>query len=296
MLSAQEKVRQLTGKEPSKELNPDECVAVGAAIQGGKLAGDVAAGGILLLDVTPLTLSIETMGGVATPLIRRNTTIPTKASQVFSTAEDNQTSVDVHIVQGEREFAKDNKTLGRFRLEGILPAKRGIPQIEVTFDIDTNGIVNVSAKDLGTGREQHITITSGSNMSKADIEKAIRESEEYASVDKERKEAVDNFNTAQGVASSIEQNLRDLAGKISSDDKEKLEKMIREIKDITNNQDINMVTQDIGNDLKSKAEVLTEEAQKVFSAIYQNASANPSSQTSYTTNEDDVVDGEFKEM
>ena len=188
MICAQEEVKRLTGKEPSKSLNPDECVALGAAIQGGKLSGDSAAGDILLLDVTPLTLSIETFGGVATPLIKRNTTIPTKASQVFSTAADNQTAVDINVVQGEREFARDNKSLGRFRLDGILPAKRGIPQIEVTFDIDANGIVNVSAKDLGTGKEQHITITSGSNMSKDDIDRAVREAESFAAADKEKKE------------------------------------------------------------------------------------------------------------
>ena len=172
--AVQDKVKQLTGKEPSKSLNPDECVALGASVQGGKLAGDAGAGDIILFDVTPLSLSIETMGGIATRLIERNTTIPTSKSQVFSTAADNQTAVDIHVVQGERQFAKDNKTLGQFRLDGIAPAPRGIPQIEVTFNIDANGIVNVSAKDLGTGREQHITITSGSNMSDADIEKAVK--------------------------------------------------------------------------------------------------------------------------
>ena len=199
MLSAQEKVKQLTGKEPSKSLNPDECVAIGAAIQGGKLAGDAGAGDILLLDVTPLSLSIETMGGVATKLIERNTTIPTKKSQVFSTAADNQTAVDIHVVQGEREFARDNKTLGQFRLDGILPARRGVPQIEVTFDIDANGIVNVSAKDLGTGKEQHITITSGSNMSKDDIDKAVKEAAAYEAEDKKKKEAIDTRNEADSM-------------------------------------------------------------------------------------------------
>ena len=194
MISVQEKVKVVIGKDPSKELNPDECVAIGAAIQGGKIAGEAGTGEILLLDVTPLTLSIETMGGVSTPLIKRNTTIPTTASQVFSTAADNQTAVDIHVVQGEREFVKDNKTLGRFRLDGILPARRGVPQIEVTFDIDANGIVNVSAKDKGTGREQRITITSGSNMSQADIERAIKEAQAFAAADKAQKEAIDNFN------------------------------------------------------------------------------------------------------
>ncbi|MDE6912263.1 MAG: Hsp70 family protein, partial [Lachnospiraceae bacterium] len=187
--AVQDKVRQLTGKEPSKSLNPDECVAIGASIQGGKLAGDAGAGEILLLDVTPLSLSIETMGGVATKLIERNTTIPTKKSQIFSTAADNQTAVDINVVQGERQFARDNKSLGQFRLDGIPPARRGVPQIEVTFDIDANGIVNVSAKDLGTGKEQHITITAGSNMSDEDIEKAVKEAAEYEAQDKKRKEA-----------------------------------------------------------------------------------------------------------
>ena len=202
MIAAQDKVKQLTGKEPSKSLNPDECVAIGAAIQGGKLAGDAGAGDILLLDVTPLSLSIETMGGVATRLIERNTTIPTKKSQIFSTAADNQTAVDIHVVQGERQFARDNKTLGQFRLDGIPPARRGIPQIEVTFDIDANGIVNVSAKDLGTGKEQHITITSSTNMSKEDIDKAVREAEQFAAEDAKRKEEVDVRNQGDQVRRS----------------------------------------------------------------------------------------------
>ena len=214
MLSAQEKVKQLTGKEPSKSLNPDECVAIGAAIQGGKLAGDAGAGDILLLDVTPLSLSIETMGGVATKLIERNTTIPTKKSQVFSTAADNQTAVDIHVVQGEREFARDNKTLGQFRLDGILPARRGVPQIEVTFDIDANGIVNVSAKDLGTGKEQHITITSGSNMSKDDIDKAVKEAAAYEAEDKKKKEAIDTRNEADSMVFQTEKAMEEVGDKI----------------------------------------------------------------------------------
>ncbi len=197
--AVQEKVKQLTGKDPSKSLNPDECVALGAAIQGGKLAGDSGAGDILLLDVTPLSLSIETMGGVATRLIERNTTIPTKKSQIFSTAADNQTAVDINVVQGERQFAKDNKSLGQFRLDGIPPARRGVPQIEVTFDIDANGIVNVSAKDLGTGKEQHITITAGSNMSDDEIDKAVKEAAEFEAQDKKRKEAIDARNEADSL-------------------------------------------------------------------------------------------------
>ena len=207
MLAAQEKVKQMTGKEPNKSLNPDECVAIGAAIQGGKLAGDAGAGDILLLDVTPLSLSIETMGGVATRLIERNTTIPTKKSQIFSTAADNQTAVDIHVVQGEREFARDNKSLGQFRLDGIPPARRGVPQIEVTFDIDANGIVNVSAKDLGTGKEQHITITSGSNMSEADIDKAVREAAEFEAQDKKKKEGIDARNEADSMVFQTEKAL-----------------------------------------------------------------------------------------
>lgn len=303
MISAQEEVKKITGKEPSKELNPDECVAVGAAIQGGKLAGEVGSGDILLLDVTPLTLSIETMGGVSTPIIKRNTTIPTRASQVFSTAEDNQTAVDVHVIQGEREFAKDNKTLGRFRLDGILPAKRGIPQIEVTFDIDANGIVNVSARDKGTGKEQHITITSGSNMSKDEIDRAVRDAENYANADKEKKEAVENFNSAQSVAISIEQNLKDLDGKISPDDKNRLETMIQEIKSITDHQNVAEVTKEIGDELKQKTEALTNEAQNVFAKVY-NPNSGYQTNTEYqetqnndqTQNDDDVIDGEFKEV
>lgn len=302
MISAQEEVKKITGKEPSKELNPDECVAVGAAIQGGKLAGEVGSGDILLLDVTPLTLSIETMGGVSTPIIKRNTTIPTRASQVFSTAEDNQTAVDVHVIQGEREFAKDNKTLGRFRLDGILPAKRGIPQIEVTFDIDANGIVNVSARDKGTGKEQHITITSGSNMSKDEIDRAVRDAENYANADKEKKEAVENFNSAQSVAISIEQNLKDLDEKISPDDKNRLETMIQEIKSITDHQNVAEVTKEIGDELKQKTEALTNEAQNVFAKVY-NPNSGYQTNTEYQetqnndqTQNDDVIDGEFKEV
>lgn len=300
MPSIQEMVKRLVGKDASKELNPDECVSIGAAIQGGKLAGESGTGDILLLDVTPLTLSIETVGGVSTPLIKRNTTIPTNVSQVFSTAADNQTAVDIHIVQGEREFAKDNKTLGRFLLDGILPAKRGIPQIEVTFDIDANGIVNVSAKDLGSGKEQHITITSGSNMSQADIEKAVRDAENFAAADKEKKEAIENFNMAQGVAASIEQNLRDLDGKISDSGRAKLEGMIREIRSVTDNQDISTVTPEVGRELKAKADALTEEAQNVFASVYQNNYANSSTSNDESENsktpEDDVIDGEFKEV
>ena len=234
MIAAQDKVKQLTGHEPSKSLNPDECVAIGAAIQGGKLAGDAGAGDILLLDVTPLSLSIETMGGVATRLIERNTTIPTKKSQIFSTAADNQTAVDIHVVQGERQFARDNKTLGQFRLDGIPPARRGVPQIEVTFDIDANGIVNVSAKDLGTGKEQHITITSGSNMSDSDIEKAVKEAAEYEAQDKKRKEAIDARNEADSMVFQTEKALEEVGDKISANDKAAVEADLSSLKEAIN--------------------------------------------------------------
>ena len=221
--AVQDKVKQLTGKEPFKGINPDECVAIGASIQGGKLAGDTGAGDILLLDVTPLSLSIETMGGVATKLIERNTTIPTKKSQIFSTAEDNQTAVDIHVVQGERQFARDNKTLGQFRLDGIPPARRGVPQIEVTFDIDANGIVNVSAKDLGTGKEQHITITAGSNMSDEDIDKAVKEAAEYEAQDKKRKEGIDARNDADNMVFQTEKALEEAGDKIDASEKATVE-------------------------------------------------------------------------
>ena len=218
--------KQLTGKEPSKSLNPDECVALGASVQGGKLAGDAGAGDILLLDVTPLSLSIETMGGIATRLIERNTTIPTKKSQIFSTAADNQTAVDINVVQGERQFAKDNKTLGNFRLDGILPARRGVPQIEVTFDIDANGIVNVSAKDLGTGKEQHITITAGSNMSDSEIDKAVKEAAEFEAQDKKRKEAIDARNDADSMVFQTEKAIEEVGDKLDANDKTAVDKKV----------------------------------------------------------------------
>ena len=230
--AVQDKVKQLTGKEPFKGINPDECVAIGASIQGGKLAGDAGAGDILLLDVTPLSLSIETMGGVATKLIERNTTIPTKKSQIFSTAEDNQTAVDIHVVQGERQFARDNKTLGQFRLDGIPPARRGVPQIEVTFDIDANGIVNVSAKDLGTGKEQHITITAGSNMSDEDIDKAVKEAAEYEAQDKKRKEGIDARNDADNMVFQTEKAMEEAGDKIDASEKATVEADIAKLKEV----------------------------------------------------------------
>ena len=304
MISAQEKVKQLTGKEPSKSLNPDECVAIGAAIQGGKLAGDAGAGDILLLDVTPLSLSIETMGGVATRLIERNTTIPTKKSQIFSTAADNQTAVDIHVVQGERQFARDNKTLGQFRLDGIPPARRGVPQIEVTFDIDANGIVNVSAKDLGTGKEQHITITSGSNMSDADIEKAVKEAAEYEAQDKKRKEAIDARNDADSMVFQTEKALEEVGDKIDAGDKAEVEADLNALTEALNRAPIEEMTDAQVEDIKAGKEKLMNSAQKLFAKVYEQAQqagqAGPGpdmgGQTGSTGSNDDVVDADFKEV
>ncbi len=268
--AVQEKVKQLTGHEPSKALNPDECVALGAAVQGGKLAGDAGAGDILLLDVTPLTLSIETMGGIATHLIDRNTTIPTKKSQIFSTAADNQTAVDINVVQGERQFARDNKSLGQFRLDGIPPARRGVPQIEVTFDIDANGIVNVSAKDLGTGKEQHITITAGSNMSDDEINKAVREAAEYEAQDKKRKEGVDARNEADAAVFQIEQALKDAGDKLTADEKAQVQADVDALKEtIAKSQNDDLSDMQI-DELKSRREKLMNSAQTLFAKMYSN--------------------------
>jgi molecular chaperone DnaK len=301
MISAQEKVKQITGKEPSKSLNPDECVAIGAAIQGGKLAGDAGAGDILLLDVTPLSLSIETMGGIATRLIERNTTIPTKKSQIFSTAADNQTAVDIHVVQGERQFARDNKTLGQFRLDGIPPARRGIPQIEVTFDIDANGIVNVSAKDLGTGKEQHITITSGSNMSDADIDKAVKEAAEYEAQDKKRKEAIDARNDADSMVFQTEKALEEVGDKIDANDKAEVEADLNALKEAINRAPVDQMTDAQVEDIKSGKEKLMNSAQKLFAKVYeqaQQAGAGPDmgGAAGGSRPDDDVVDADFKEV
>ena len=304
MISAQEKVKQITGKEPSKSLNPDECVAIGAAIQGGKLAGDAGAGDILLLDVTPLSLSIETMGGVATRLIERNTTIPTKKSQIFSTAADNQTAVDIHVVQGERQFARDNKTLGQFRLDGIPPARRGIPQIEVTFDIDANGIVNVSAKDLGTGKEQHITITSGSNMSDADIDKAVKEAAEYEAQDKKRKEAIDARNDADSMVFQTEKALEEVGDKIDGNDKAEVEADLNALKEAINRAPVDQMTDAQVEDIKSGKEKLMNSAQKLFAKVYEQAQqagaagAGPDmgGAAGGSRPDDDVVDADFKEV
>ncbi len=308
--AVQEKVRQLTGHEPNKSLNPDECVAIGASIQGGKLAGDAGAGDILLLDVTPLSLSIETMGGVATRLIERNTTIPTKKSQVFSTAADNQSAVDIHVLQGERQFAKDNKTLGQFRLDGIAPAPRGIPQIEVTFDIDANGIVNVSAKDLGTGKEQHITITAGSNMSDADIDKAVKEAAEYEAQDKKRKEAIDARNDADSMVFQTEKALKDVGDKVSESEKASVQTEIDAVKAILERtKDQEMSDSDVA-DLKAAQEKMMTSAQGVFTKMYESmqgaqgaqgaaGAAGPdmgAAQADNSAPEDDVIDGDFREV
>ncbi|MDR0964064.1 MAG: molecular chaperone DnaK [Clostridium sp.] len=302
--AVQDKVRQLTGKEPSKSLNPDECVAIGASIQGGKLAGDTGAGEILLLDVTPLSLSIETMGGVATRLIERNTTIPAKKSQIFSTAADNQTAVDINVVQGERQFARDNKSLGQFRLDGIPPAPRGVPQIEVTFDIDANGIVNVSAKDLGTGKEQHITITAGSNMSDSDIEKAIKEAAEYEAQDKKRKEAVEARNEADSFVFQTEKALNEVGDKIPDGDKTQVQADLEEVKAIlerTKDQELSDSDLDA---LKAAKEKLTVSAQSLFTKMYENmqgaaqGQAGPDMDGAQASEapDDDVIDADYREV
>ncbi len=309
--AVQDKVKQLTGHEPSKTLNPDECVAVGASIQGGKLAGDAGAGDILLLDVTPLSLSIETMGGVATRLIERNTTIPTKKSQIFSTAADNQSAVDINVVQGERQFAKDNKSLGQFRLDGIPPARRGVPQIEVTFDIDANGIVNVSAKDLGTGREQHITITAGSNLSDNDIDKAVKEAAEFEAQDKKRKEAVETRNDADAIVFQTEKALSEVGDKIAAGDKETVEADLKHLKELVEKSNPEVMSDGEVADIKAAKEKLMNSAQALFAKVYeqtqgaqgaqgaQDAGAGPmpnASEPNGNPTDDNVVDGDYREI
>ena len=305
----QEKVKQITGKEPNKALNPDECIAVGASIQGGKLAGDAGAGDILLLDVTPLSLSIETMGGIATKLIERNTTIPTKKSQIFSTAADNQTAVDINVLQGERQFAKDNKSLGQFRLDGIPPARRGVPQIEVTFDIDANGIVNVSAKDLGTGKEQHITITSGSNMSDDDIEKAVKEAAEFEAQDKKRKEGIEARNEADSMVFQTQKALDEVGDKVSASEKEAVEADLNALKAVVDRTTPENMTDADVDEIKSAKEKLMNSAQALFAKLYEQnqgaagaAGAGPDMGGAQTasdagyTQDDNVVDGDYREV
>ena len=308
--AVQEKVKQLTGHEPNKSLNPDECVALGASVQGGKLAGDAGAGDILLLDVTPLSLSIETMGGVATRLIERNTTIPTKKSQIFSTAADNQSAVDINVVQGERQFARDNKSLGQFRLDGIAPAPRGIPQIEVTFDIDANGIVNVSAKDLGTGKEQHITITAGSNMSDDEIDKAVKEAAEYEAQDKARKEAIDARNEADSFVFQTEKALNEVGDKLSDSEKSPVEADLADLKSYLQSTKDQELTADQVSEINAKKEKLQTSAQALFTKMYEQAQQAAGAQGAagaqagpdmgqaqqQAAPEDDVVDGDFREV
>ena len=307
--AVQDKVKQLTGHEPSKTLNPDECVAIGASIQGGKLAGDAGAGDILLLDVTPLSLSIETMGGVATRLIERNTTIPTRKSQVFSTATDNQEAVDINVVQGERQFAKDNKSLGQFRLDGIPPARRGVPQIEVTFDIDANGIVNVSAKDLGTGREQHITITAGSNLSDADIDKAVKEAAEYEAQDKKRKEAIDARNDADSMVFQTEKALSEVGDKLSDSDKSEVQANLTHLKELIEKTNPEVMSEGEVEDIRAAKEKLMTSAQALFQKMYEQTQGAAGAQgagpdmggagfngAQGAGPADDVVDGDYREV
>ena len=305
--AVQEKVKMLTGHEPNKSLNPDECVALGASIQGGKLAGDAGAGEILLLDVTPLSLSIETMGGIATRLIERNTTIPTKKSQVFSTAADNQTAVDINVVQGERQFAKDNKSLGQFRLDGIPPAMRGVPQIEVTFDIDANGIVNVSAKDLGTGKEQHITITAGSSMSDDEIDRAVKEAAEYEAQDKARKEAIDARNEADSFVFQTEKALKEAGDKIDANEKANVEADLNALKDMLERTKDQEMTADQVAEMKAAQEKLMTGAQSLFAKMYEQAQAATGQEGPDMSNmggayqstdaaDDDIIDGDFREV
>ncbi|MBR0381882.1 MAG: molecular chaperone DnaK [Eubacterium sp.] len=302
--AVQDKVKQLTGKDPFKGINPDECVAIGASIQGGKLGNDPGAGDILLLDVTPLSLSIETLGGVATKLIERNTTIPTKKSQIFSTAENNQSAVDIHVVQGERQFARDNKTLGQFRLDGIPPAMRGVPQIEVTFDIDANGIVNVSAKDLGTGKEQHITITAGSNMSDEEIDKAVKEAAEYEAQDKKRKENIDARNDADNMVFQTEKALEEVGDQIPDSDKTSVQADITALKEILDRTTVDNMTDEDAAQINEAKEKLMKDSQALFGKMYEQAQAAQQAaggqagagDPNASYNSDDVVDADYKEV
>ena len=288
--AVQEAVKGITGKEGFKGINPDECVAVGAAIQGGVLGGDVK--GVVLLDVTPLSLGLETMGGVFTRLIDRNTTIPTKKSQVFSTAADNQTSVEIHVLQGEREMAAYNKTLGKFQLDGIAPAPRGVPQIEVSFDIDANGIVNVSAKDLGTGKEQHITITASSNLSKDDIDKAVKEAEQYAAEDKARKDEVDTHNAADQLIYQTEKTLNELGDKVDANDKASIESAVSDLKEKNKGSDVAAI--------KASTEALQKAFYAVSEKLYQNAAPQQGQPqqgaANNGSNPDEPIDADYEEV
>ena len=281
--AVQECIKRLVGKEPQKDINPDECVSLGAAIQGGVLSGDVK--DLLLLDVTPLSLGIETMGNITTRLIERNTTIPTKKSQIFTTAADNQTSVDIHVLQGERQMAQDNITLGRFQLDGIAPARRGVPQIEVTFDIDANGIVNVTAKDLGTGKEQHITITSSTNMTDEEIDKKVKEAEMYAQEDQKKKDLIEAKNNADSMIYQSEQTLKDVADKISADDKANIEKAIEELKAVKDGEDL--------EGIKAKTESLTQAFYKISEELYK-AQAQQGGAEGTEHHDEDVVDADYE--
>ncbi len=282
--AVQEAVKKFIGKEPHKGINPDECVALGAAIQGGVLSGDVKV--VLLLDVTPLSLGIETLGGVFTKLIERNTTIPTKKSQVFSTAADNQTAVDIHVLQGERQMANDNTTLGRFQLDGIPPARRGVPQVEVTFDIDANGIVNVSAKDLGTGKTQHITITSTTNLSEAEVEKKIKEAEQFAEEDKKRKELIEERNKADNMIYEIEKSLADLGEQVSETEKADIQGKIDALR-------ASMATENL-DQMKSDFEALTNAFQPIAQKIYANTQAQQEAGADATASEDSVDEADYE--
>ena len=297
IIAVQEAVKKITGKDPFKGINPDECVAIGAAIQGGKISGDSSASDIMLLDVTPLSLSIETLGGVATKIVEKNTAIPTTKTQIFSTAEDNQSAVDIRVVQGERPLAKDNKELGMFRLDGIAPARRGIPQIEVKFDIDANGIVHVSAKDLGTGKEQSITITASTNLSDEEIDKAVREAEQFAEADKKRKEAIDAKNGADSIIFQTEKTLGELEGKIDDSEKADIEGELNKLKDLVKDMQVETMTDtDVAN-IKTATDELTQKFYKISEKLYQqNAQQAGAEGAQPNGGNDDVVDGSGKEI
>jgi len=298
--AVQELVKRLTGKEPFKGINPDECVSLGASIQGGKLAGDEGAGNILLLDVSPLSLGIETLGGVATKMIDRNTTIPTNRKQVYSTAENNQTAVDIHVFQGERPLARDNKTIGNFRLDGIAPAPRGVPQIEVMFDIDANGIVNVSAKDLGTGKEQKITITASTNLSEDEIDRAVKEAEQFAESDLKRKTAIDAKNEADSLIFQTEKLFTDLGDKVSEEDKTSLDAELNQLKSVNDSMQVDNMSEADAATLKTAIESYTRALNEFSTKLYQQGGPPPEAgpegfQAEGAPSDDDVVDGEFTE-